>query len=473
MRVRRFIVERRLVEAGERLLVGVSGGPDSTCLLVTLAALQRSLGIDLHAAYFDHGLRGKRAAAREERFVRSLAGELDVPLHCGSGDVRAHAASKRRSIEEAARELRYRFFARIAADAGCGAVATGHTKDDQAETVLLHLVRGSGLRGLAAMSPSSPWPWPLRATEPPRLIRPLLAVTREETEACCRQAEIEPIQDPSNRSRAHLRNRIRSELTPLLRRYNPRIDDALARLADSAAADIELLEALAADALTPDEGTAGPIRIARKRLAALPESLRRHAVRLAAARALGDARGLSDRHVRAILRAAAGPTGAQLDLPRGLHAQVTRSYVILSTGEPSAPAPLPDGVVTLAVPGSARFGPWRFQAQLTRRPAGDLLKAKAGDANVALLDAGACGPALELRRRRRGDRFHPLGMPGTKKLQDFFVDAHVPRAERDAIPLVCGDRGIAWVVTQRPAEWAKVTAKTKRVLRIHATLSPP
>ena len=481
MRVRRFIVERQLVAAGERVLVGVSGGPDSTCLLVTLAALQRSLGIDLHAAYFDHGLRGKRAAAREERFVRNLSDALNVPLHCGSGDVRAHAASKRRSIEEAARELRYRFFAGVAADACCGAVATGHTKDDQAETVLLHLVRGSGLRGLAAMSPSSPWP--LRSTDPPRLIRPLLAVTREETEACCRQAAIEPMQDPSNRSRAHLRNRIRSELTPLLRRYNPRIDDALARLAESAAADIELLEALAADALTPDEGTAGPIRIARKRLAALPESLQRHAVRLAAARVLGDTRGLSDRHVRAILRAAAGPTGAQLHLPRGLRAQVTRSSVVFSAGEPPAPAPLPDGVVTLAVPGTANFGPWRFQTQLTRRPAGDLSKAtaranasaraKAEGANVALLDADACGQTLEMRRRRRGDRFHPLGMPGPKKLQDFFIDAHVPRAERDAIPLVCSDRGIAWVVTQRPGEWAKVTSKTKRVLRIRATLSPP
>ena len=168
---------------------------------------------------------------------------------------------------------------------------------------------------------------------------------------------------------------------------------------------------------------------------------------------------------------AGSPRGARVG--RGLRAQVTRSSIVLSTGEPSAPAPLPDVVVTLAVPGTAHFGPWRFQAQLTRRPAGDLAKAKAGDANVALLDAGACGPSLELRRRRRGDRFHPLGMPGSKKLQDFFVDAHVPRSERDAVPLVCGDQGIAWVVTQRPAEWAKVTAKTKRVLRIHATLSPP
>ena len=176
------------------------------------------------------------------------------------------------------------------------------------------------------------------------------------------------------------------------------------------------------------------------------------------------------------MRAAAGPTGARLDLSRGLHADVTRSSIVLSvgvlsTGEPSAPAPLPEDVVTLTVPGNARFGPWRFQAQLTQRPAGDL--ARTNDANVVLLDADACGRMLELRRRRRGDRFHPLGMPGPKKLQDFFIDAHVPRASRDAVPLICSDRGIAWVVTQRPAEWAKVTARTKRVIRIRAKLSPP
>ncbi len=233
-RVRRFIRDHSLLPEGGRVLVGVSGGPDSTCLLLTLAALRRSLRFELHAAHFDHRLRGQRAATREARFVRSLTDALGVPLHCGAGDVRAHARAGRLSLEEAARELRYRFLAEAAHEAGCQAVAVGHTRDDQAETVLLHLLRGSGLRGLAAMAASAAWPLS-GGHDAPRLVRPLLGLSRTDTEACSREAGIKPVQDPSNRSTAHLRNRIRRELLPLLRRYNPRIEDALLRMADAAA----------------------------------------------------------------------------------------------------------------------------------------------------------------------------------------------------------------------------------------------
>ena len=471
-RVRRFVREHQLLRPGERVLVAVSGGPDSTCLLLTLAALRASLRFELHAAYFDHQLRGPRAAAREQRFVRSLTEQLDVPLHCGGGDVRAHARG--RSPEEAARELRYRFLAQAARTAACGAVAVGHTRDDQAETVLLHLVRGSGLRGLAAMAPAAPWPLPVppagleTEAEAPRLVRPLLGLSRDDTEGCCRQAGVVPLRDPSNRSRAFLRNRIRGELLPLLRRYNPRIEDALARLADAAATDVALLERLAADALLTDVTVEpGVIRLARRRLVELPAALQRHAVRLAVVRLLGEARGLADRHVRAVLRASTGPTGAKLDLPRGLRVEVRRDAVVLSTTPPAGPPPLPEGEVTLPVAGSARFGRWRFRAELATETPPDL--SSACDPHTAVLDADACGDRLWLRRRRRGDRFHPLGLAGTKKLQDFFVDAHVPRSERDAVPLVCSERGIAWVVGQRPAEWAKVTRKTRRILRLRAT----
>ena len=470
--VRRFIRDHRLLRPGAHLLVGVSGGADSTCLLLTLAALRPSLRLTLHAAYFDHRLRGPRAAAREQRFVRSLTEALGVPLRYGAGDVRAHARAYRRSLEEAARELRYRFLAKVARREGCEAVAVGHTRDDQSETVLLHLLRGSGLRGLAAMAPLTPWPVPLRgrqvgAGDLPRLVRPLLRLSREDTEGCCQEAGLVPLRDPSNRSRAYLRNRIRQELLPLLRRYNPRIDDALVRLAGAAAADIELLEGLAAGALAGEPDGAGAVRLARRPLMSLAPALQHHAVRLAVARLLGDARGLSDRHVRSVLRANEGPTGAQLHLPRGLHVEVTREAIVLATRPAARPAALPEGEASLSVPGRARFGPWRFQAQLlTRRPR-EL--STAGDPYLAFLDAEACGRPLSVRRRRRGDRFHPLGLSRPKKLQDFFVDAHVPRAERDSVPLVCGERGIAWVVGQRPAEWAKVTADTRHVLRLRAS----
>ena len=407
-RVRRFIREHQLWAPGARVLVGVSGGPDSTCLLVALAALRTSLRFELCAAHFDHRLRGTRAAAREQRFVRSLTEALAVPLQCGGADVRAHAKRRRRSLEEAARELRYRFLANAARAAGCDAVAVGHTRNDQAETVLLHLLRGS-------------------------------------------------------------------ELLPLLRDYNPRIDDALLRLASAASDDIELLEGLAAEVLA-GSATAGlgdpptTVRIQRGRLRSLPPALQRHAVRLATVRLLGDARGLSDRHVRAVLRANDGPTGARLDLPRGLRAEVTRDTLALATAAPLRVEALPDGEMALPAPGVARFGPWRFQAKLLARPPRDL--ASASDPYISFLDADACGERLSLRRRRPGDRFQPLGLSRPKKLQDFFVDAHIPRAERDAVPLLCAERGIAWVVGQRPAEWAKVTAATRRVLRLRATREP-
>jgi tRNA(Ile)-lysidine synthase len=204
-------------------------------------------------------------------------------------------------------------------------------------------------------------------------------------------------------------------------------------------------------------------------LSALPPALQRHAVRLAVAGVLGDVRGLSDRHVRAIVRANDGPTGARLDLPRGLRLEVRRDALALSAAPPSPMVTLPDGETLLPAPGSATFGPWRFQAELLAHRPRDL--SSLDGRHAVLLDADACGDQLWLRRRRPGDRFHPLGLARPKKLQDFFVDAHVPREERDAVPLLCAGRGIAWVVGQRPAEWAKVTPATRRVLRVRARLA--
>ncbi len=462
-RVRRFIVEHGLIEPGARVLAAVSGGPDSTCLLLTLAALRSSLRFELRAAYFDHGLRGERAAGRERRYVERLAVALDVPFQRGGGDTRALAARRKLSLEEAARELRYGFLARAARKAGCAVVAAGHTKDDQTETVLLHLLRGSGLRGLAGIAPSAAWPVVGRRAEPPRLVRPLLVLSRTETEACCRETGFAALRDPTNRSRAYLRNRVRHELLPALRRYNPRVEDALARLAAAAAADVEALETLAVEAIA--RGADGTVRLDRRRLASLPPALRRHAVRFAVAAVVGDARGLTERHVAAVLRAAAGPTGARLDLPRGLRVEVRRDAVVLAKGRRPSPRPLPQGQAPLPVPGTASFGPWRIEAKLLARAPRDLAS---GGGLTAYLDATACGSKLSVRRRRAGDRFHPLGLSSPKKLQDFLVDAHVPRAERDALPLVCSERGIAWVAGLRVAEWAKVTPQTRRVLRLRA-----
>lgn len=460
-RVRNFIGEHDLIRSGGRVLVGVSGGPDSTALMLLLASLRRSLNFELEAAHFDHRLRGRRAAASEERFVRELASRLDVPLHTGAGDVKSRSKSKRESVEEAARELRYRFLASTAAKAGCQIVAVGHTLDDQAETVLLHLLRGSGLRGLAAMAPDAPWP--VAASSAPRLIRPMLHLPRGDTVACCKHARLSAVDDPSNRSVKHTRSRIRHELLPLLREFNPRIEQALARLAASSAGDIEALEELASSAITKSNFK-GEVHIHRKRLSELPASLQHHAVRLAIQRLLGDTRNLSSLHVSAVVAANSGGAGVQLHLPRNMHAQVQRISIVLSTASETR-RPQPKRSVALLIPGDISFGSWKVRTELLRRKP-KALSEKEG--LLAVLDAAQCGQKLRVRRRRNGDRFQPLGMGNAKKLQDFFVDAHVPREERDDIPLVVSEHGIVWVVGQRPAEWAKVTKDTKRYLRISA-----
>jgi tRNA(Ile)-lysidine synthase len=461
-RVRRFIVERQLIGAGDRVLAAVSGGPDSTCLLLVLAALRRSLKVELHAAYFDHKLRGSRAAANEQRFVRALCERLDVPFHLGSGDVRGHKATAHVSLEEAARELRYAFLARTARRFSYSAVATGHTRDDQAETVLLHVIRGTGLRGLAGMAASAPLPTSTRNAA--RLIRPLLCLTLADTEGCCDDAGLEPIEDPSNRSPAHLRNRVRHELLPLLREVNPRIEEALLRLASAAGLDDAAARAVAKALLADAYVKNGVLRLPRGMLADLPSEALPYVIIAAIERLSGSARSISERHLAAVRRAALGPAGIALDLPRGLHLEVQHRALVFSAGV--RPTPTPGRRVRLAVPGTTRFGAWSVRAELLDSRPRRL--AAANGVPTAVLDADALGRSVWLRPRRPGDRYQPLGLDHAKKLQDVLVDAHVPRSERDGLPLVCGRGGIAWVAGQPPADWAKVRPTTRRAVRLRA-----
>lgn len=439
--VRRFILDRHLLPADGRLLLAVSGGPDSTALLLILARLAKNLRLSLCVAHFDHGLRGKDAALREGAFVRDLACSLNVPFFAGAGDVRALARGQHLSLEDAARRARYAFLALVATREGFGAVATGHTAADQAETVLLHLVRGAGLDGLAGMSPRSTWPF---AGTDLALLRPLLTLSREQTLACCAAARVTPLEDETNVSPRFRRNRVRNELLPLLRQLNHGIDDALVRLADAAAEDVAYLRSVASEALLPPVD--GATRLSLRLLRQWPASPRRHALRLAFAAVAGDAQELTQRNLQALERLALdGKTGDRLDLPRGVSAVLRRDALELRCAAPSGALP---GQVALPVPGESLYGPILVSASPAAPSSGHL----------AEVDAEAAGETLCVRRRRAGDRFQPLGMAQDKKLQDFFTDAHVPRDVRDAVPLFVSARGIVWAGGLRIAEWAKPRA---------------
>ena len=441
--VRRYFLDNYMRPADGRVLLAVSGGADSTALLLVLNRLSRDLQLGLHIAHFDHGLRGPEVSAKEEGFVRELATALGLPLSVGRGAVRTAAREQRLSLEDAARRQRYAFLAGVAGDLGIGAVATGHTASDQAETVLMHLVRGAGLQGLAGMPPVSPWPF--EGHPGLSLIRPLLAVSGRETRAYCRAEGVQAVEDETNQSMAFRRNRVRAQVLPLLRELNPRVDEALVRLAASVRDDLSFLDEQVRELLLPPEGD-GATHLSRAGLMQARRPLRQHAFRLAVVRLTGGAADFTARHFEALEKLVLeGRTGDRLDLPRHLKARLLLDRLEMRRQPLEARIVLPPQPVSLPVPGRARVG--FLVASACSLPDSDSTSAE--------VSRSAVGDSLLVRRRRPGDRFQPAGMSENKKLQDFFVDAHVPREQRDSVPLFESSRGIVWVGGLRVAEWAR------------------
>jgi len=229
-----FIQRHSLISPGETVIVGVSGGADSVCLLHVLAKWQKEQRIRLHAAHLNHQLRGMESEA-DAKYVSNLADSLRVPITIDRQDVTAYRTKRNCSIEEAGRELRYAFLGRVAREIGANRIAIGHTRDDHVETILMHILRGTGITGLGGLISCSPMAYERLVMSSPAnqstllVIRPLLDITREETMSYCREYQLDPHIDSSNHSLSFFRNRLRLQLLPLLRQYNPSIDQALLR----------------------------------------------------------------------------------------------------------------------------------------------------------------------------------------------------------------------------------------------------
>jgi tRNA(Ile)-lysidine synthase len=434
-RVLHYIRKQHVIAEGERVIAAASGGADSTALLIILSRLARRLHLDLTVAHFNHQLRTEEEAVADLEYVRSLTSALGLPLAHAGGDVRAYARDQHLSIEDAARRLRYVFLAEQAATLGGTCVAVGHTLDDQAETVLLHLIRGAGLTGISGMTPRSAWPFGAG----PDLARPTLFLTRQETERYCWEVGVGPRSDPTNQLLTATRNRVRRELMPVLRKLNPRIEEALARFAAAASADTEYLDELATQAFS---ALAAPgdsaVALNRPQLAALPRPLASRVICLAFAQAHGTPADIESTHIEAVLDALTGRTGSH-SLPGGVTATNAYSSLVISKQQPALPQPIEP--TPLAMPGRTLAGPWLIAVRLESPPP----NFEHHNPLEAYLDAEKTRADLTVRSRRPGDRLRPLGLGGEKKLQDVLVDAKVPARERDAVPLICVGEQIAWV----------------------------
>jgi tRNA(Ile)-lysidine synthase len=430
----RSSIERHsMLSGGERVVVAVSGGPDSVALLYFLHGLADEMDLDLHLFHLDHILRGDESRA-DAAFVESLAGEFSLPVRSIAVDVRAHEGSDGLSPEEAAREVRMTRLRDFAGEIGAERIALGHTADDQVETFLMRIVQGAGLTGLSGI-PYVSGP----------LIRPLLDVWRVEVEEYCGRMGVRPRTDSSNLDRAFLRNRVRLGLVPFLEsEFGPGVKEVVLREVESLSLDGEYLQGRISEAFSQvGRSTGEEIRLEIEGLLSLPPALQRGCLRAAWNNLVPRMQSLSWVHLRDIQeKVMGGNTGAGLDLPGGVVVEREYGELVFRVRE----AHLEVGELTLEVPGSVTVPVTGAVIEAKRVPREEIRFND--DTGLEFVKPDIAVP-LKVRTPMPGDRFTPLGARGSRKLKDYFIDAKVPRASRKTCPIVLSGQDIVWVAGHR------------------------
>jgi tRNA(Ile)-lysidine synthase len=453
-RVRKTIIRYSMLPRGSRVAVAVSGGPDSVCLLHVLRDLAPDFDVSLSAAHLNHGLRGAESD-QDEKFVAGLAARFGIPFFRASADI----AAAKDNLEQAGRRARRVFFAGLQADR----VALGHTRDDQAETVLFRLLRGSGLRGLAGIYP---------VTEGdggrPSYVRPLIDVTRAEVIEFLRGRGTPWREDSSNRDPRFARNRIRASLLPQLAcDWNPQIGESLAQLA-SLAHDEErwwrsYIDDLSAGILVP---RAGGIELRASALSALPSAVGRRLIRRAIAEVKGDLRRLDFSHVERVLELAAQAGGdGRLRLP-GVDVRRSFDWIRMAAAAPRVDL----SSIRLAVPGTYAVSP-DTSLHLEIAPH-SFLSIKGATLKAAELSLRRLPPVLELRGWRPGDHYRPEGQTRDQKIKEMFQVERVPSWLRESWPIVSSGDTILWARKFGAAAEFAASRESGPVVRVWETEPP-
>lgn len=461
-RVKAYIYRHRMVEPGCKVLVAVSGGPDSVVLLHMLYLLKDELGISLHVAHLDHMFRGKESA-EDALFVAETAKRYGVPATIDACDVPAYRDRYRQSGQEAAREVRYRFLRETADRVGASRIALAHQADDQAETILINFLRGTGIKGLKGILP----------VREGFYIRPLLNIRRSDIEHYCSKMNLSFRQDVSNLKPVYARNRVRLSLMPLLEKeYNPGLVPVLLRLGEICREEDGYLEEQAEKAFQDilQEKAPGRVVLCLDGFRSMPPAIMRRVVRRAWQALTGRMKNLAFQHVETVLDLIwEGTTGAQIALPG--NAMAFRSYDTLELilEQCNRKRAVPSYMYPVQVPGATcipELGRTIYATLSPRKPAHD---PKSLPPQEALLDYDKLPPQIFVRRRREGDCFHPFGQGSELKLKDFLIKQKVPRQERDWLPLVSTPDKIIWVGGVRTGEKWKVDENTTRVLHLKLT----
>lgn len=451
LKVHKNIVDYNLIKKDDTIVVGVSGGPDSMALLYALVALKDDFGFNILVAHVNHGVRGEEALA-DQLFVERKAKELNLPCYFKNVDMNEYAREHKITSEEAGRELRYGFFREILKSHENGKIAVAHNKNDQAETLLLRIMRGTGIDGLKGMDFISG-----------DIIRPILNISREEIEMYIDNKGIETVLDNTNLLPIYNRNKVRLELLPYIRgNFNPNIINTLWRLSQVSEVDSNYLNQTAEEKynLIVKNVDKHSIIIDNNLLSREATSIKLRIIRLAILKITGSLQGISEQNIQDVVDLhEKNKTGKQIDLPGGIISRISYNNLIFEKIDAGL---LKDYSYELRL-GENIFTDLGVSLSLTIM---DEWVNISNQRNTKYFDYELIKGKLNIRNRKNGDKFKPFGMKGTKKVKDYFIDEKIPRDKRDRISLLTDDENIIWILGYASSDLYKVNENTKKILII-------
>jgi tRNA(Ile)-lysidine synthase len=459
-KVRENITKHHMIQTGDRVIVAVSGGPDSVALLKALELLSPEYRMTLVAAHLNHGLRGEDAS-RDEEFVKQLCREMGIECECRTADIASLSRGSGRSLEDLSREVRYDFLADVAGNYRADKIALGHNLHDQVETVIMNFLRGSGPGGLRGILPVREFIY----------VRPLFNVRRDEIITFLEAHGMTFMSDSSNVETYYLRNRIRNELIPeLTQHYNPNLEHTLFATSEIMRLENDYMTAVTDKILSGwAVGHAeGGIRIRISALRSHHEALRNRIIQSLLHRFTPPGKGVGFTHIKSVLHLTSGnDPNALLKLPYGIDVRREYDWLVMKKrefhreAEPVVSSRLHYDVEVPGIVGMEELGrSMRFS--LVDPP----VDAKSVTKDTMYMDYEKVALPLKVRTVKPGDRIQPLGMEGSRKVKSYFIDLKIPRHLRTRIPLVLDSESVLWIAGVRMSERVKITDETRKILKI-------
>ncbi|AFS79364.1 tRNA(Ile)-lysidine synthase [Gottschalkia acidurici 9a] len=450
--VKNTIINHRLLDKDDNIVIGVSGGHDSMTLLYVLESLKAELNFSIHVAHINHGVRGSESDGDED-YVKNICKNLNVPFYSHKTNMDEYAKKHKLTSEEAGREIRYSFFRKSIKKLGGGKIAVAHNKNDQAETLIMRFIRGTGIDGLRGMEYKNG-----------DIIRPLLDIDRIYIEKYCDDNGIIPRIDKTNFQPIYGRNKVRLELIPYIQKtFNKGIIDTLSRTSTIMKNDSDFLQEYTEDRYREilEKEDKSKIHLNIEKLHSLHQSIKTRVIRYAIERIHGSIKGLEEKHIKDILNLVSSKiTGKKINIINNIVVKISYNNLIIEKSEKVEDIRYNykldvNSTINILELGSS------IKSKVTSVSS---IKIDENNDFIKYFDYDKVKDNLYIRNRIDGDKFRPIGMKGNKKLKDFFIDEKVPRDYRNTIPLVVDEEDILWIVGLRISENYKITSNTKNIL---------